>query len=70
MVSPAIGMVNYEQNEDEVFIGRNWGHTKSFSDNVANKIDEEVRAIIDECYAAAKRILTETRIYLMPVLIY
>ncbi|MDI9510220.1 MAG: ATP-dependent zinc metalloprotease FtsH [Bacillota bacterium] len=59
--SDAIGMVNYEQNEDEVFIGRDWGHTKSFSDNVANKIDEEVRAIIDECYAAAKRILTENK---------
>lgn len=59
--SDAIGMVNYEQNEDEVFIGRDWGHMKSFSDNVANKIDEEVRAIIDECYAAAKRILTENK---------
>jgi cell division protease FtsH len=59
--SDAIGMVNYEQNEDEVFIGRDWGHTKSFSDNVANKIDEEVRAIIDECYADAKRILTENK---------
>jgi cell division protease FtsH len=59
--SDAIGMVNYEQNEDEVFIGRDWGHMKSFSDNVANKIDEEVRAIIDECYADAKRILTENK---------
>lgn len=59
--SDAIGMVNYEQDEDEVFIGRDWGHTRSFSNNVANKIDEEVRKIIDECYAEAKRILTENR---------
>ena len=59
--SDAIGMVNYEQNEDEVFIGRDWGHTKSLSGNIANKIDEEVRMIIDECYSEAKRILIENR---------
>lgn len=59
--SEAVGMVNYEQNEDEVFIGRDWGHTRNYSENVANKIDEEVRNIIDECYAEAKRILTENR---------
>jgi cell division protease FtsH len=59
--SDAIGMVNYEQDEDEVFIGRDWGHTKNYSDNVANKIDEEVRKIIDDCYREAKRILTENR---------
>ena len=59
--SDTIGMVNYEQDEDEVFIGRDWGHTKNYSDNVANKIDEEVRNIIDECYNEAKRILTENR---------
>jgi cell division protease FtsH len=59
--SEEIGMVNYEQDEDEVFIGRDWGHTRSVSDNVANKIDEEVRNIIDECYQEAKRILIENR---------
>ncbi len=59
--SDAVGMVNYEQESDEVFIGRDWGHTKSYSGQVANKIDEEVRRIIDESYAEAKRILTEKR---------
>ena len=59
--SEEIGMINYEQDEDEIFIGRDWGHTRSFSNNVANKIDEEMRNIIDECYLEAKRILMENR---------
>jgi cell division protease FtsH len=59
--SQEIGMVNYEQDENEVFIGRDWGHTRNVSDNVANKIDEEVRNIIDECYMEAKQILTENK---------
>ena len=59
--SDVIGMVNYEQDGDEVFIGRDWGHTKSYSENIANKIDEEVRKIIDESYAEAKRILLENK---------
>ena len=57
--SNAIGMVNYDNDEDEVFIGRDLAHTRSYSENVANRIDDEVRAIIDECYLEAKRILQE-----------
>ncbi len=57
--SDAIGMVNYESDDDEVFIGRDLAHTRSFSESVAAKIDEEVRKIIDECYAEAKQILTD-----------
>jgi cell division protease FtsH len=57
--SEAIGMVNYENDDDEVFIGRDLAHTRSYSESVANRIDEEVRKIIDECYAEAKRILIE-----------
>ncbi len=57
--SDAIGMVNYDTNDDEVFIGRDLAHTRSYSESIANKIDEEVRAIIDECYKEAKRILLE-----------
>lgn len=57
--SDAIGMVNYDNDDDEVFIGRDLAHTRSYSENIANRIDDEVRAIIDECYAEAKRILTE-----------
>ncbi len=59
--SEEIGMVNYEQDEDEVFIGRDWGHIRNYSDNVANKIDEEVKKIINECYGKAKGILNEHR---------
>ena len=58
--SDALGMVNYA-DDDEVFIGRDFGHTKSYSENVASTIDEEVKKIIDECYAEAKRILIENR---------
>jgi len=59
--SEEIGMVNYEQDEGEVFIGRDWGHIRNYSDNVANKIDEEVKKIINECYGKAKGILNEHR---------
>lgn len=59
--SDAIGMVNYDNDDDEVFIGRDLAHTRSYSENVANRIDDEVRKIIDECYAEAKRILTENK---------
>lgn len=59
--SESIGMVNYDNDDDEVFIGRDLAHTRSYSENVANRIDDEVRAIIDECYKEAKRILTDNR---------
>lgn len=57
--SEAIGLVNYDNEDDEVFIGRDLAHTKNFSDGVAHTIDAEVKKIIDECYAKAKAILTE-----------
>ena len=54
----SLGMVNYENgDEDEVFIGRDLAHTKSFSDSKAAEIDAEVKRIIDECYAKAKAII-------------
>ena len=54
-----IGLVNYDNDDDEVFIGRDLAHTRSYSEEVANKIDEEVKKIIDECYVEAKRIISE-----------
>lgn len=57
--SDNIGMVNYDYDDDEVFIGRDLAHTRSYSENIANRIDDEVKKIIDECYLEAKRILTE-----------
>ncbi|MBR4345112.1 MAG: ATP-dependent zinc metalloprotease FtsH [Lachnospiraceae bacterium] len=57
--SESLGMVNYDNDEDEVFIGRDLAHTRSYSENVANKIDEEVHSIINKCYEEAKRIINE-----------
>lgn len=59
--SETIGMINYDSDDDEVFIGRDLAHTKSYSENVANRIDEEVKSLIDECYKEAKRILNENK---------
>lgn len=57
--SDTVGMINYDNDDDEVFIGRDLAHTRSYSENVARIIDEEVKKIIDECYSEAKRILNE-----------
>ncbi len=58
--SEKIGMINYS-DDDEVFIGRDFGHTRGFSEKVASVIDEEIKNIIDECYAKARKILLEHR---------
>ncbi len=60
-MSDEIGLINYDNDEDEVFIGRDLAHTRGYGEDVARKIDEEVKRIIDECYAEATRILTENR---------
>ena len=57
--SDAIGMVNYDSDSDEVFIGRDLAHQRAFSENTQGTIDAEVTAIISHCYDEAKRILTE-----------
>lgn len=54
-----IGLVNYENDDDEVFIGRDLAHTRAYSEETAGRIDEEVKKIIDECYVEAKRIISE-----------
>ncbi len=57
--SENIGMINYA-DEDEVFIGRDFGHTsRGYSEDVAKTIDSEVKRIMDECYYKAKGILEE-----------
>ncbi len=58
-MSEKLGMINYETDSDEVFIGRDLAHTKAYSDKTAAEIDEEVRRIIDECYKEAEKILKE-----------
>lgn len=54
--SDEIGMINYD-DDDEVFIGRDFGHTRGYSESVATVIDKEVKKIVDECYLKAKDIL-------------
>ncbi len=58
-MSDNIGLINYDSDDDEVFIGRDLAHTRAYGENIATVIDQEVKRIIDECYAKAKSILTE-----------
>ena len=54
-MSERVGMIQYGSDEDEVFIGRDLAHTKSYGNGIADVIDEEVKRIVDECYAKAKQ---------------
>lgn len=56
-MSEKVGMINYNSDQDEVFIGRDLAHTKSYGESVATVIDSEVKRIIDECYAKAREII-------------
>ena len=58
-MSDNIGIINYEDDEDEVFIGRDLAHAKNHSEEVSGQIDREVKAIIDDCYYKAKEIILE-----------
>ena len=60
-MSENIGLICYTDNDDEVFIGRDLAHTRSYSEGVAAMIDSEVKRIIDEAYVEAKRIILENR---------
>ena len=57
--SENVGLINYNNDDDEVFIGRDLAHTRGYGEGVASKIDEEVKRIIDECYARARAIIQE-----------
>ncbi|MDD2972378.1 MAG: ATP-dependent zinc metalloprotease FtsH [Lachnospiraceae bacterium] len=58
-MSDNIGVINYDDDDDEVFIGRDLAHTRSHSEAIAGEIDREVKAMIDECYGKAKAIIME-----------
>ena len=58
-MSDNIGVVCYDDDDDEVFIGRDLAHAKSHSEDVAAQIDKEVRSIIDDCYRKAKDIILQ-----------
>lgn len=57
--SDRLGPIVYGQNENEVFLGRDLGHSRDYSETVAAQIDEEVRAVIDSAYDQCETILTE-----------
>ncbi len=59
--SEKLGMINYDTSDDEVFIGRDIGHTKSYSESTSKVIDDEVKSIIDRCHEQATKILTDHR---------
>ena len=56
-MSKKLGLIAYENDSDEVFIGRDLGHTKGFSETTAAAIDEEMRQIINDCYGKARAIV-------------
>ena len=58
-MSENIGVICYDDDNNEVFIGRDLAHAKTHSEAVSAQIDTEVKAIVDECYARAKAIITE-----------
>ena len=58
-MSEKLGMINYGGDNNEVFIGRDLAHTRTYSEEVAGEIDSEVKRIIDECYAKAKQIILD-----------
>ena len=56
--SEKLGPINYEQGEDEIFIGKDLAHTRQYGEQVASVIDDEVKRIIDEAYAKARELIT------------
>ena len=59
-MSEELGLINYDNDSEEVFVGRDFGHTsRGYGEEVAGKIDKEVKNIIDKCYQDAKRIIKE-----------
>ena len=60
-MSEKMGNLQYGKSEEHVFMGRDFGHTRDFSEEIAAEIDKEVKKIVDERYAIAKKLLTENR---------
>ena len=60
-MSDNIGLICYDNDDDEVFIGRDLAHTRGYGENVATEIDKEIKRIIDECYEKARELITMHR---------
>lgn len=59
--SEKLGLINYDDSNDEVFIGRDLAHSRPYGENIASEIDTEVKNIIDECYSKAKSVIAKYR---------
>lgn len=57
--SEKLGPIVYGQHEEEIFLGRDFNHTRNYSENVAAEIDDEIRRLVDDGYARAEEVLTE-----------
>ena len=60
-MSEKMGNLQYGKSEEHVFMGRDFGHTRDFSEEIAAEIDKEVKKIVDERYEIAKKLLNENR---------
>lgn len=60
-MSEKMGNMAYGRSEEHVFMGRDFGHTRDFSEEIASDIDKEVKKIVDNCYANARKLLQENR---------
>jgi cell division protease FtsH len=60
-MSEKLGTMAYGKNQENVFMGRDFGHQRDYSEQVAYEIDQEIKSIVDERYELAKRLLTENR---------
>jgi cell division protease FtsH len=60
-MSSKMGLISYDDDSGEVFIGRDFEKTRSYSERTADEIGEEVKAIIDQCYRNASSIILEYR---------
>lgn len=60
-MSEKLGLIRYGDDDDEVFIGRDLAHTRSYGEQIASEIDQEVKRIVDECYVRARALIMEHR---------
>ena len=56
-MSDSIGTICYQEEDEEVFLGKDLAHTKSYSEEIAREIDNEVKAIMDDCYKKATKLI-------------
>ncbi len=60
-MSDRLGLIHYGDDGEEVFIGRDLAHTRSYGETIAGEIDAEVKRIVDECYARARKLIEQHR---------